>query len=163
MPPPPPRRGHQGVTFELSLGLGVTHVAVDDLESKSFTGLSGLNIGLGGWITPTTALSFRIAGTSFVRDIGGVDVQFISGFVGPSAQVLVSREVWVGAGVGLGILTTDQDDIEPERGFAVDLRVGAFLVQTRKNALQLSAEVAPGFYDGGRVTSIGFQLGWQRL
>jgi hypothetical protein len=34
----------------MSLGIGATQVSLDSGLSESFGGLSGLNLGLGGWI-----------------------------------------------------------------------------------------------------------------
>jgi hypothetical protein len=158
---PPPDRS--GGTFELSLGAGITHVALDGGPSKSFGGLSGLNVGLGGWVSPRTALTLRVTGTSFVEPIQGVDVRFIAGLVGLSLQYMATNEVWVGAGIGIGVLTTDQDDIEPETGLGLDLRVGINLYQSAQSAVHLAVEITPGFFDGLDVTGIGFQLGWQSL
>jgi hypothetical protein len=151
----------RGGTFEMSLGLGITRVSLDQGPSESFTGLSGLNLGAGGWVSPRTALTFRVAATSFVEQIEGVDIRFIAGFVGLSLQHMAADQAWVGIGAGLGVLTTDQDDIEPETGFGLDLRAGLNIGQTAGHAVHLAIEVTPGFYDGISVTGIGLQLGWQ--
>ncbi|HSK02023.1 MAG TPA: hypothetical protein VK932_12315 [Kofleriaceae bacterium] len=166
VPPPtyaPPVPDRSGATFEMSLGFGATHVSLDNGLSETFNGISGLNLGLGGWVSPRTALTLRLAGTSFVERVGGFDVRFIAGLFGLSMQHMVSNELWIGIGGGVGVLTTDQDDIEPETGFALDLRAGINLVQSAHHALHLAIEVTPGFYDGLNVTGIGLQLGWQAL
>lgn len=159
MPPPPPtgpRR--EGFTSELSLGFGFTSVSTDN-GSDSYGGLSGLNIGLGGWISPRTALTVRIAGNSFER----FDVQFISGLLGISAQHMVSDAAWLGGGLGIGVLTTDQAGDEGEGGLGLDLRAGYNFHQSARNAFSVSVEVIPVFVDDLRVTGVGFQLGWQHL
>lgn len=164
-PPEPeaPRPNRRGATFEMSLGLGFTHVALDGGPSETFGGLSGLNLGLGGWISPRSALTLRIAGTSFFEDIQGTEVQFIAGLIGLSLQHMVSNQAWIGVGLGIGVLTTDQDNIEPETGLGLDLRAGINLYQSAENAIHLAVEVTPGFFDGVDVTGIGIQLGWQSL
>lgn len=150
-----------GGTFEMSLGLGITRLSIDQGPSASFNGLSGLNLGLGGWASPRAAITFRVAGTSFVEQLEGRDIRFIAGFVGLSIQYMAADRAWVGIGAGLGVLTTDQDDIEPETGFGLDLRAGLNLVQTAGHAVHLAVEVTPGFYDGISVTGVGLQIGWQ--
>jgi len=131
--------------------------------SESFGGLSGLNLGIGGWVAPRTALTLRLAATSFTEPVGAVDVRFIAGLLGLSLQHMITNEVWLGGGIGVGVLTTDQDNIESERGLAFDLRAGFNLYQSRQNAFHLAVEVTPGFFDGLDVTGIGIQLGWQSL
>jgi hypothetical protein len=160
---PPPRPDRSGATFEMSIGAGMTHVSLEGGPSESFGGLSGLNLGLGGWVSPRTALTVRIAGTSFFEQVGATEVQFIAGMLGLSMQRMVSNEFWIGGGAGLGILTTDQDNVEPETGLSLDLRAGINVYQSRQHAIHLAVEVTPGFYDGANVTGIGLQLGWQSL
>lgn len=171
-PPPPPGYGYpaatvgpdrSGMTFELSLGLGITQVSPEGGEGDSFNGLSGLNLGVGGWISPKTALTVRIAGTSFTQDFGGVDVQFIAGLLGISAQQMVNENLWVGGGVGIGILTDDQEGTDAESGLGLDLRAGYNFYQSTKNAFNVAIEITPGFFDGIQVTGIGLQVGWQAL
>lgn len=171
--PPPPGYGYpaatvgpdrSGMTFELSLGLGITSVSPDGGEGgDSYNGLSGLNLGVGGWISPNTALTVRIAGTSFTQNFGGVDVQLIAGLLGITAQQYINDQMWVGGGVGIGILTDDQDNTDPESGLGLDLRAGYNFYQSTKNAFNVALEITPGFFDGGRVTGVGLQVGWQAL
>lgn len=164
-PPEPeqPRPDRSGATFEMSLGFGMTHVSLDSGPSELFGGLSGLNLGLGGWISPRTALTLRIAGTSFSEDVGGTSVRFIAGLFGLSVQHMATDVLWLGLGGGLGVLSTDQGNVKPETGFGLDLRAGVNFHQTSKSAFHLAVEITPGFYDGVNVTGIGVQLGWQSL
>jgi hypothetical protein len=158
-PPPPTGPERTGFTAELSLGLGYMSVAPDGYDSVTKSGLSGLNVGLGGWISPKTAVTVRIAGTSFTEN----DVQYIAGLLGITAQQMVTENAWVGGGLGIGVLTTDQDNSEGERGLGLDLRAGYNFYQSRKNAFNVQVEVTPGFFDDGRVTGLGLQVGWQHL
>ena len=154
------------MTFELSLGFGVTQVSPDEGEGDSFNGISGLNLGIGGWISPNTAITVRIAGTAFTQDfseLGGPEIQFIAGLLGVTAQQYINDNAWVGGGVGIGILTDDQDQTDPESGLGLDLRAGYNFYQSRKNAFNVQVEVTPGFFDDGRVTGLGLQVGWQHL
>jgi len=154
-----PGPDRSGFTFELDLGLGVTVISPEDREGDSRNGLSGLNLGLGGWITPQTALTVRVTGNSF--DIHGT--QFVAGLLGVVVQQMVSDKAWVGGGVGLAILTDDDELTEPESGIGLDFRAGYNFYQSRRNAFHIALEVTPGFFDGGRITATGLQLGWQSL
>jgi hypothetical protein len=135
-----------GATFEMSLGLGNTRVSVNGGGSELFTGISGLNLGVGGWLSPRAALTLRVAGTSFVEQIEGIDVRFIAGWIGMSLQHMAADQAWLGGGIGLGVLTTDQDNTDSETGLGLDLRAGVNLYQSRQNAIHLAVEVTPGFY-----------------
>jgi hypothetical protein len=152
---PGPQR--DGVTVGLDLGLGFTNVSADGGGSDSEGGLSGLNISLGGFISPTMAILVRISGTTFD---GGFDQTFISGFLGGTVQAWVAPRVFVGGGAGIGILTCS-DCEDSETGLAVTGRAGFEISQGRSSGFHIAAEITPGFYDGGRVTSIGLQIGWQ--
>jgi len=148
-----------GFTGGLDLGLGLTHISPDNLDSETETGLSGLNFQLGGFVNPQLAINVRVSGTSFTPE--GSDTTLISGLLGVNAQYWVAPKVFVGGGAGIGVLTTDQEDVEPESGLALNGRAGFEILQWTESALHIAFEVSPGFYDRGNVTSIGLQVGWQ--
>jgi hypothetical protein len=100
-------------------------------------------IGLGGWISPKTALTVRVAGTSFVED----DIQYIAGMLGLSAQHMVTEAAWLGGGLGIGVLTTDIEGDEGLRGLGLDLRAGYNFHQSARNAFSVSVEVTPLFVE----------------
>lgn len=157
--PPPIGPERDGFTLELNLGLGVTMIAPEYGEGDSRNGLSGLNLGLGGWVSPQTAVTVRITGTSFEQN----GTQLIAGMMGIVAQQMVTEAAWLGGGIGIGILTDDREDTEAESGLGLDFRAGYNFYQSRRNAFSASLEIQPGFFDGGRVTGVGVQLGWQHL
>ena len=162
-PPAPAVPDRRGATFELSLGLGLTRVALDDGPSESFTGLSGLNVGVGGWISPGP----RSRSASPVRRSSS-----------PSrASTSASSPVWsvcrcstwrptrsgsaaVSASASSPRITTTSIR---KTALGLDLRAGFNLYQSAQHALHLAVEVTPGFFDGLTVTGLGLQLGWQRL
>jgi len=161
--PLPVTPNRAGFTFELSLGLGITNVAPEKGEGTTEGGLSGFNLGIGGFFNPSTALTLRISGTSFTKPVLGQDVQFVTGFLGPSLQYWLSDQAFVGGGLGIGILSTDQKDDEGDTGLGIDLRAGYNFYISRNHAFHVAAELTPGVFDGGVVTGIGLQLGWQYL
>jgi hypothetical protein len=169
-PPPPPGGGYYaaqpgpirgGFTGGLDLGLGFTHIAPDGFDSQTETGLSGLNFQLGGFINPNLALSVRVSGTSFTPE--GSDTTLVSGLLGVNAQYWVAPKIFVGGGAGIGILTCEEEGCDPETGPALNARAGYEVLQWTASALNISLELSPGFYDGGNVTSVGFQVGWQHF
>jgi hypothetical protein len=160
--PPGPRRA--GFTAEGSLGLGLTHVDPEGGEYDSATegGLSGLNVAVGGFVTPTTAITLRIAGTMFTEESGYDELTVVGGFLGPTVQHWFTERAFVGAGLGWGILAvSDGVQDENETGLGLDLRLGYDIVTSRTGALHIAAEVTPAFFDRGTVTGVGFQLGAQ--
>jgi hypothetical protein len=154
-----------GFTLEGSIGLGFTHInpADGDYESDTRAGLSGGNIGIGGFVNPRTAITLRIAGTLFREN----DTNYTAVFAGPAIQHWVGERAFIGAGFGLGLLGVSLDDevgddeMATESGAAFDLRVGYDIVSGRRGALHLAFELTPGLYDGGMVTGVGFQIGGQ--
>jgi hypothetical protein len=170
-PPPPPGGGYYaaqpvgpqrgGFTGGLDLGLGITHIAPDGFDSQTETGLSGLNFQLGGFVNPNLAINVRISGTTFSSEFS--DTTLISGLLGVNAQYWVAPKLFVGGGAGIGILTTDDENSDSETGLALNGRAGYEVLQWTSSAIIVAAEISPGFYDGGNVTSIGFQVGWQHF
>lgn len=168
-PPPPPAGGgyyaaptgpiRSGFTGGLDIGFGMTHIAPDGFDSQTESGLSGLNFQLGSFVNPTMAINVRISGTTFQSEFS--DTTLISGLLGVTAQYWVAPQAFVGGGIGIGILTTDDENADSETGLALTARGGYEFWQSTSSAFHAALEISPGFYDGGRVTSIGFQVGWQ--
>jgi hypothetical protein len=163
-----PRPRRSGITLEASLGVSVTRFdPADDgyessPESVSRNGISGLNLGIGGFVSPTTALTLRIAGTTFTETSYYGDTTFVAGFAGPAVQTWLGDRAFIGAGVGVGFLAIPDDaESEPETALGLDFRLGFDLVSGRGGALHLAVEVTPAFYEIGTVTGVGLQLGAQ--
>jgi hypothetical protein len=53
-PPPPLLR--QGMTFEANLGFGFIHASSGGVSDNSDASLGGLDLGIGGWLGPRSAL-----------------------------------------------------------------------------------------------------------
>ena len=157
--PAPVSPDRRGFTLSLDVGAGFTRVAPDVDEAVSGTGPAGIDLGLGGWLSPSVALMVRLAGQQFTTE-GGTTL--VAGYLGPSLQLMVSDRVFVAGGLGLGVLT-DGDGQRGDRGVGLDLRVGIELAQWRQHALHIAVEAMPSWYDGGAVSTLGFQVGWQYL
>jgi hypothetical protein len=74
---------------------------------------------------------------------------------------MITDKFWVSGGIGIGVLTTTEDDAEGETGLGLDFRAGVNLLQSAGHALNLALEVTPGFFEDGSSTGISVQLGWQ--
>jgi hypothetical protein len=168
-----PAISRDGVTFEANLGLGLVWARSSSESSDTQTGLGGLNLGLGGWLSDSLALSARIAGVTFSPVDG---VRFSTGFVGLSLQKWSEAHFWVGGGAGFAFAAAHIDGAasqpEPDTGFALDLRVGYTFNPDSQNTFNISAELTPGFFSVAReagtrldveIYSLGLLLGYQHL
>ena len=170
-PPPPPAGGgyyaapsgpnRSGFTGGLDIGLGLTNGSPDEGDGSTETGLAGLNFQLGAFVNPDLAISVRVSGTTFSQD--EIPGTFVAGFLGVTAQYYVAPQIFAGGGVGLGYFTYTEcegDDCA-ETALALNARGGYEFWQSRSSAFYGALEITPAFYDGVRITSIGFQIGWQ--
>jgi hypothetical protein len=178
-PPPPPGYGYQpqyvaqtteslrqGMTVELNLGLGWIRVSADGDSATSDLGLGGLNLGLGGWVSPKMAITARIAGVTLSENGNSLT----NGVLVGSLQYWVDDHFWFGGGAGLGVLALQEgndDDGESVGGLGLDLRVGYTFSTGTENTWNASFELTPTFLeengDSATFTGIGILLGYQHL
>jgi hypothetical protein len=154
----------RGATFEANLGLGWLRFAPDDFESSSEGAIGGLNLGIGGWISPRTALTVRIASATYSEG----DASITGAFFGGALQYWASENAWLGAGVGLGLGIVQFDDgfdseSDSESGLGLDFRVGYTPLISGQHSLNFSFEVNPTFLDGVTLTGIALLVGYQYL
>jgi len=163
---------HHGFTAELNLGIGLVY-ALDLDGVASNAALAGPDLGLGGWISPRTALTFRIAGV-FVSQ-SGTSAQTMHQFVGPSMQYWFDRHLWVGGGVGLAVYHQVNDGCALAQlsttcavtGFGLDARVGYSWVFRDAHAIDVAVEINPGVFsqagDTALLTGLALLVGYQYL
>jgi hypothetical protein len=160
----PPPSLHSGMTFEANLGLGWIRVSENDKSDTSDLGVGGLNLGVGGWVSPKLAITARLAGAT-LSDNG---LRLTQLFLGPSAQFWIDDHFWLGGGVGLGaaVLSNDNDS-EGVKGVGLDLRIGYSFVTTSENTFNASVELTPSHLtengDSADFTGIALLLGYQHL
>jgi hypothetical protein len=165
--PQQPTTLHNGMTFELNLGIGWVRVSPEGEDGRtSDLGIGGLSLGVGGWINPQLAITGRIAGVTLTEG----DARASAIFFGPSAQYWVDPHFWVGGGLGLGLLAgTDSSGNSEDSisGFGVDLRLGYTFNEGSENTINTSLEINPGFFSengsSATITGIGILLGYQHL
>lgn len=158
-----PTRGpdRSGFTLLLTMGLGLQS---NEFIDESTAGLGGLNLGIGGFVSPDLAVMFRATGTNVTfDDIGffSTDVEVVSGAGGVSVQYWPSDFVNLEGGVGFGFANSDPGT--DERGFGLILGAGFSFFHRAKNSLQVGVEYAPVFLDGGNVHNVSIAFGWQLL
>ena len=142
-PPPEVDHTHHGLTLEFGLGGATT-----SLENGGV-----VTFAIGGWITEQLALTFRVTGTSTFD------------FTGGSAQYLVTRSLWFGAGIG-GLSERGYDEYGANMrtgGFGGFARAGYQLAAGGSHALYVSGEVQVGdIADRARAVAL-FAFGYQYL
>ena len=101
-----------GFTALVDFGLGVQN---DGSIEETAVGLTGVNFGIGGFLTRDVALMFRLSGTNVTYDLAGGDYGQTSGVAGPALQFWLSDKFNVEAGAGVGFWRSDTD--EDNQGF----------------------------------------------
>jgi hypothetical protein len=146
----------QGFTLLLNMGFGVQH---DGGMQESATGLSGLNLGIGGFLNKNLAVMFRLSGTNVTYDsffYGRFDQ--ISGVGGVTLQFWPSDRFNIEGGAGFGLWTTE---FESEAGFGFIVAGNAVVFHKGKHYLLVGAEYAPAFTDWGTIQNFGITFGYQ--
>ena len=160
-----PGPNRKGFTLLLSLGLGVQS---DEVLDDTQLGLGGLNLGLGGFLSPQLALMFRASGTpasyNLLEDFEGeLDFRQTSGVAGVVIQYWFSDRFNIEGGPGLGFWTADlAGEDADDSGFGFIAGAGYSFFQSSKVSLQIGVEIAPVFTDGA-VANYGLNLGFQLL
>ncbi len=158
-----PDRG--GFTLLLSLGVGFQN---DAALEESGTGLAGLNLGIGGFLSDNVALMARFSGTNvnYEFEFLGIEGDFrqISGVAALSLQYWVNDKVYVEGGPGLGFYSIDIDgDTFDDQSFGLILGTGFTVFNKGRNNLQIGLEFAPAFIEEGTISNIGITFGYQLL
>jgi hypothetical protein len=164
----PPVARRSGFTMELGLGGAFTHVDADSRVEPAKFGLAPLSFGIGGFFSRNVALTFRATGVSLFQNRGGRTEQVLVGSYGPSLQIYVSENVFVGAGVGLGVLYGSPSsrlpvDVEPirELGFSGHSRVGWAFHASKAHQFSIYTDAIYARAGEANATGITLCLGWQ--
>ena len=150
--PQGPNRG--GFTLLLTMGVGLQS---NEMTDESTAGLGGLNLGIGGFVSPDLAVMFRASGTNVSFDNRDV----VSGVGGVSVQYWANDVVNLEGGAGFGFANADPGT--EESGFGLIIGAGFSFFHRGKNSLQVGVEYAPVFLDFGNVHNVSIAFGWQLL
>lgn len=154
------RYGRDGFTLLLTMGLGLQQGSFSDGDVR--TGLGGLNLGIGGFVSPDLAVMFRISGTSVqTSNYWGGSRDFVSGVGGIAVQYWASDSFNVEAGLGMGFWGTEYD--LGGRGAGVILGGAWSFYHGNTSSLQLGLEYAPAFVGGTTIHNLCLAFGWQLL
>ena len=154
-----PAATRRGLTFEAGIGVAMMRAVGNEGESEAELAMGGLNLGVGAFLQPTTALSLRLAGGTFFN--GGPQITHET--IGPSLQQWISPGAWIGASAGLAIVRETEffDDIYYGPSFGA--RLGYTFNPHRTHSMNMSAEVTTSLHDKGRITVASLLLGYQLL
>jgi len=142
-----------GFTLMLDLGLGIQH---DEAIGTTESGLAGLNLGIGGFLTDRLALLLRASGTN----VSYGPVRQVSGTAAPALQYWVDDRLSLTGGVGLGLWSIE--DVN-ESGLGLVLGVDYAIWQSGRHGLFVGLDYAPAFTDPETVHNLGILFGWQLL
>jgi len=162
---------HRGFTFELGLGASYTYVngSTGDRYKASHFGYSPLSVSVGGFLTPTFALALRSSGAGhFPRNFKD---SASTSFIGVTGQYFVSSDLFVSAGVGLGLMSKSRNWFESDSstnyqaGLAFSGRIGYAFARSKpgknQNTFSVFAEAIPGFYRSNTALTSIVGLQWQ--
>jgi hypothetical protein len=161
-----PRRS--GFTFELGLGASFMNVDSPRLPVESpKLGLAPLSFGIGGFFSRDVALTFRGTGTSLFQERGGGTEQVLLGYYGPSLQVYLAERLFIGGGVGLGVLVgSSLERARPterlgEIGLGLQGRLGWAFYASKAHQFSLITEALHARTDNASSVGAALSLGWQ--
>lgn len=145
-----------GFTVFANIGFGIQ---MDQGLDETGTGLAGINVGVGWFLTNNVAALFRVSSTNVTFDFeDGSELQQTSGVIGGSLQFWLTDRFTVEAGAGVGYWSADGFS---QRDFGLILGAGAVVFKRGGHNIIAGAEYAPAFTDAGTVHNIGFTVGYQ--
>ncbi|MFC2085822.1 hypothetical protein ACFLRO_01275 [Bacteroidota bacterium] len=145
--------------FTLFLGLGVGFQS-DAVIEESAVGLGGLALGLGGFVNENLAIMVRVSGTTVEYSTDQFSLTQTSGVGAITLQYWPSDKFNLEGGPGMGFWTTEFSD---DQAFGLIAAAGYSVFQSRKVNLQVGAEWAPAFTEGGTVSNLSLNFGFQLL
>jgi hypothetical protein len=156
--PPASNPPVRDATVEVSAGVAFVHAGN---STDIIHGLGGMNFGFGKFVTPEVAVSLRVSGLTLIYD--GI-VGYV-GMIGPHAQLWLSPQAWIGAGLGVGFVGAcatggngggcDGTTFWP----VFDVRAG--VGDLSKGGANLSVEVESASIGGQTLTAVSFLVGYQ--
>ncbi|MEO8706547.1 MAG: hypothetical protein ABI867_41360 [Kofleriaceae bacterium] len=137
-------------TIEAAVGLGRSQFIRGGLIDTV-----GLALGIGAFLSPKLAITFRVTATYF----GQEELPATVGVVGPNLQLWPTDHVSVGAGIGMGMVI-NCDPCETEAAVGWSLRLGYAFRPRGHSGGGLTVEViAPNV--PGQHPVVALQLGYQ--
>ena len=163
----PARAGedHDGVSVDLSVGLGVTQTSsfAGGYNGSSFTSfetndvefavlLPALSVGV--WAAPKLGLGWRITNFWYVPNDG----ELVNGYFGAEVLVLPIPEAFFAWGLGVQLLGETFDGADA--GIGMDVRGALTPLERDGHRFGIFAELIPGFVGGDFTYSAGGGFLW---
>lgn len=149
-------------TFDLSGGPNIVYVEGQHGTQYQGGGLAfdALGVGVGYFLRRNISVTLR-ANHMFV--LGGTHLAFH----GATIQWYVHPRVFLGVGPGLvtyggpGAFAAQASASTDRAGFGMHFRAGVAIVDGRRHAMNVYAQMFPGFFRDGLVIASGIGLEWQ--
>jgi len=142
-----------GFSMILSVGLGYQN---DGSLPEAETGLAGLNLGLGGFVTDRVTIMFRVSGTNVDYGL----YRQTSGFGGVGVGYWINPHFNVEGGLGLGFWGIDDSS---DSGTGLLLAAKYSFYTKGKHSLGVGIEYAPAFVEPETIHNVGLVFAWQLL
>jgi hypothetical protein len=156
MPPPPPPPGRRG--FLIGFGLGGGEIASTDCDGcESLAGFA-FDFSVGGMLNPNLAIMYDAFGVIRVEE-GAALTNSVNTL---AAQYWVTPIVWLKGGIGVSQirLSDSEGTIAAEYGFGATAGVGVELIRSDTFALDASARLSHGTFDGGGLSNLAVLVGF---
>jgi len=147
-----PTRHPPGATSEIEIGGGGW-----SLGDETLWGLGGPSFGFGKFVGSQLAFSVRIAGATHVGD----DFYGYLGTIGPHLQYWPADQVWIGGGIGLGVLVGCSESCDSITGTGYDLRLGYAFQPRGVSGSNLSFEITDFSDNGFGIKTVSLLIGYQ--
>ena len=145
---------HSGFTALANIGVGFQN---DSFYDETATGLGGLNVGAGWFLTDRMAVLGRISGTRVNFDASGGAWQS-STVYGGTIQFWLNNWASIEGGAGLGRWSDEFED--SDNGFGLIIGFHASVFKKGAHHIRAGVEYAPVFTDV-KVHNIGVVVGYQ--
>ena len=159
-----PRLGphREGFTIGVSLGAGVASFFGSQVREKSWWGLGGANLWLGGFVTPDLAVLFQINGVNFGPFNDAVSTGLVS-VGGPAVQYWPHDmlSLMLGGGFSIVYLKDKYGQSLKKGGGSVTFQAMFYPLVLRHHALGLYVAVSPTFASGVKTVATHFGMEWQ--
>jgi hypothetical protein len=157
---PSPQALRCGFTFEVGYGPAVVQAFGTSSHLESI--LHSVSTDVGMWLSPRTALSWRIA-TAYYKFVDGDDeTAKLYAVTGPSLQRWINDWAWVSVGAGIA-MQARSGDFGPYRysfGAGIDARLGATLNQGTRHTFSLALEIDRiSFFDSNQSIGLSSTYG----
>jgi hypothetical protein len=143
----------RGFTIFATAGFGIQS---DSGFEETGTGIAGINLGAGWFLTDQIAVLFRISGTRVKFENLG-DLSQSAGVIGGTVQYWLTDRVNVEGGAGIGFWRTEGAD---DQGFGIILAASGVVWRSGNHHVIVGGEFSRAFTDSANVNNFGITGGY---